>query len=70
MKSQHFLDWMDRCGIRYATDVGTELGLSRETARKMVEAAKAGQDVPMKRTVSLAMTALANSLKPWDQYER
>lgn len=70
MKSQDFLDWMDRCGIKYATDVAAKLGLARETARKMVEAARAGHDVPVKRTVALAMTAIANSLRPWDEYDR
>lgn len=70
MKAQHFLDWMERAGCNSAVAVGEALGLARETARKLVADAKAGRDVAVKRPVALAMTALANNLRPWDEYNR
>lgn len=70
MTSQQFLAWMEHSGCNNAVAVGEALGLARETARKMVAEAKAGKDVPIKRSVALAMTALANGLRPWDEYQR
>lgn len=70
MKAQDFLAWMDAVGIKTATDVGRTLGLSREWSRRYVVAAKAGEEVDMKLSTRLAMTALANGLRPWDEYER
>lgn len=62
--------WMDAVGARYGVEVMEILGLSRNTATQMVTAAKAGEDVEVKRTVALAMSAAAQKLKPWDEYER
>lgn len=70
MKAQQFLDWMERADCKSAVAVGEALGLARETARKLVADAKAGKDVSVKRPVALAMTALANDLRPWNEYER
>ena len=70
MKSQVFLDWMGAVGARFAVDVAEILGLSRVTATNLVSAAKAGHDVEVKKTVALAMSATAQRLKPWDDYER
>lgn len=70
MKAQDFLSWMDAVGARFGTDVMDILGLSRNTATQLVTAAKAGQDLDIKRTVALAMSATAQKLRPWDDYER
>ena len=70
MKAQDFLAWMDATGNSTAIAVCDTLGIARETGRKMVAEAKAGRDVPVKRTVALAMTAAANDLRPWDEYKR
>lgn len=70
MKAQVFLDWMTTTGCRTAADVSERLGLSRNIAQTMVATAKAGQDVETKQYVALAMTALANGLRPWDAYMR
>ena len=70
MKAQDFLAWMDATGNANAVAVHKSLHIARETARVMVEAARDGRDVSVKPTVALAMTALAQGLKPWDEYER
>lgn len=70
MKAQDFRSWMNAVGATYGTDVMEILGLSRNVATQLVTAAKAGQDVEVKRTVALAMSATAQRLKPWDEYER
>lgn len=70
MKAQDFLAWMDATGNTSALAVAGALGMARETARAMVSDAKAGNDVHPKRAVQLAMTALANNLRPWGDYDR
>ena len=61
---------MKHTGCRSAADVVRHLGVGRNHAQGMVAAAEAGADVEIKRTVALAMTAIANGLRPWDDYER
>lgn len=70
MKAQQFQEWMHRTGCRSAADVVRLLDIGRNTAQAMVAEAEAGQDLQIKRTVALAMTAVANGLRPWDDYER
>ena len=70
MKAQQFQEWMHRTGCRSAADVVRLLDIGRNTAQAMVAEAEAGQELQVKRTVALAMTAVANCLRPWDDYER
>lgn len=70
MKAQDFQAWMERMGIRFGADVERLLGVGRNQAVAWVTTAGLGKDVPIKKSVALAMTALANDLKPWDEYER
>jgi hypothetical protein len=70
MQAQDFLAWMDAVGARFAADVVEKLGISRNTAQEWLALAKDGQDVPVKRVVALAMSAVAQGLKPWDEYDR
>jgi hypothetical protein len=70
MKAQDFLAWMGAVNARYAADVIELLDVSRNTAREWVAAAKEGRDVPVKRSIALAMSEVAQGLKPWDQYDR
>lgn len=70
MKAQDFLDWMKLVGAKSAADLITTIGLSRNTAQVLVQKAKEGEDLTLKRTVLLAMSAVAQGLKPWDEYER
>lgn len=68
MKAQQFQEWMHRTGCRSAADVVRLLDIGRNTALAMVAEAEAGQ-VLLKHTVALAMTAVVNGLRPWDDYE-
>lgn len=70
MKSQDFLAWMETTGNTSGVAVAEALGMARETARVMVAEAKAGNDVHPKKTVQLAMTAIANNLRQWGEYDR
>lgn len=70
MTARDFLDWMDHCGLRTARAVEAALGLGRNAAARYVAAAKAGEDIDLPRYTRLAMTAHAQGLKPWDEYER
>ncbi len=70
MKAKEFREWMQRTGCRSAVDVVRHLGIGRNQAQDMVAAAEGGADIDVKRTVALAMTAIANGLRPWDDYER
>lgn len=70
MKAQEFMEWMRLTGCRSAADVVRQLGIGRNQAQQMVAAAEAGADIDAKRTLALAMTAIANGLRPWDEYER
>ncbi len=70
MKSQVFLDWMDAVGAKSGADVARILDTARNTSQAWVSAARAGDDVPIKKHVALAMSAVAQHLKPWDEYRR
>lgn len=70
MTAQEFLDWMGSCGFRKAREVEEALGLGRNAAARYVAAAKKGEDVPLPRYTAPAMSAVAQGLKPWDEYRR
>jgi hypothetical protein len=70
VKAQDFLSWMQVTGCKSAADIIRTLGVARNIAQGWVASAEAGEDVAIKRTVALAMTAVANGLRPWDDYER
>lgn len=70
MKAKRFLDWMSATGNTSAADLVRALDLGRNNAQDMVAKARAGEDIHIKRAVALAMTAVANGLRPWDEYER
>lgn len=70
MKAQDFRDWMDATGNQKAIEVADSLGLSRNVAQRIVADVKAGEDIEVKRTVQLAMSAVAQKLKPWGDYQR
>ncbi|MFH5772698.1 hypothetical protein ACHFJ0_00525 [Paracoccus sp. NGMCC 1.201697] len=67
MHAQDFLTWMARCDLKTARQVEAALGLGRNAAARYVAAAKAGQDVDLPRYMGLAMAAVAQGLKPWDE---
>lgn len=70
MTAQEFLSWMDQCGFKSARQVEEAVGWGRNAAARHVAAAKAGQDVDVPRYVALAMSAIAQGLKPWNEYQR
>jgi hypothetical protein len=70
MRARDFLAWMETVGARFAADVVEKIGVNRNTAQEWLALAKDGQDVPVKRSVALAMSAVAQGLKPWDEYDR
>ena len=65
MKSQEFMEWRKATGCRFAEGFVEAVGVSRGTAQGYYRAAKAGKDVPISRSVALAMAAVAAGLKPW-----
>lgn len=65
MTAQEFQDWMDEAGIRYAADIVRAVGCARTSAEVMMRQAAAGEDVPVKRSMALAMAAVAAGLRPW-----
>ena len=65
MKAEQFIDWMQKTGCRSAADIVRCLDLGRNSAQVMVASAEAGEDIELKRTVALAMSAVANGLRPW-----
>jgi hypothetical protein len=67
MKGQDFLDWLEKVGGRHAADLPDLIGVNRNTAQEWLALAKAGADVPVKRTAALAMTAVAHGLEPWGE---
>lgn len=70
MTAQDFLSWMAVCRFTTAKEVGEALGWGRNAAARHVADAKAGRDVDVPPYVALAMSAVAQGLKPWDAYER
>jgi hypothetical protein len=70
VKAQDFLSWMQVTKCKTAADIVRTLDVGRNIAQGWVASAEAGEDVAIKRTVALAMTAIANGLRPWDEYER
>ena len=70
MKAQDFLVWMDSTGLDTAIEVSKALNASRNLSQRWVSDAKAGKDLDIKRVTALAMTAISQGLRPWDEYER
>lgn len=70
MKAQDFLSWMETTGYKSAADIVRHLDVGRNLAQRWLTSAQAGEDLPIKKTVALAMTAAANGLLPWDELER
>lgn len=56
--------------IKSGADFAAALDLGRNQAQRTISAIKRGEDVTVKKTVALAMSALAQGLKPWDDYDR
>lgn len=70
MDAHHFSTWMELVGARSAREVHEKLGLSLRSAQDIVQRARAGRKVALKRTVALAMSAVALGLRPFDEYHR
>lgn len=70
MTAQEFLSWMDHCGLKSARQVEAALGWGRNAAARHVRAAKAGENVEVPAYIALAMSAVAQQLKPWNEYRR
>jgi hypothetical protein len=70
MKAQAFRAFLEKQAIRTAAKFAELTGVNRNTSQEYFALADAEQDVPVKRTVALAMSAIAQGLKPWDEYER
>lgn len=70
MKAQDFHKWCEVAGAKFAADFTRLIGVNRNTAQEFYAAAERGEDVPIKRPVALAMSAVAQGLRPWDSYER
>ncbi|MCI5087132.1 MAG: hypothetical protein MRY67_14520 [Rhodovulum sp.] len=70
MTAKDFLAWMEQTGHASGADITRSLGLGRNQAQTLVARARAGEDVQIKPAIALAMTAIANGLRPWDHYDR
>lgn len=70
MMAQEFLDWMAKCDLKTARSVEAALGLGRNAAARYVASARSGEDLDLPRYVRLAMSAHAQGLRPWDEYQR
>ena len=70
MTAQDFLAWMDAAKARFAADIVRMIGVNRNTAQRWVAAAEAGEDLDIKPTVALAMSAAVAGLQPWGTTER
>ncbi len=67
MKPQEFMAWRNATGCRFAERFVDAVGVSRGTAQGYYRAAKAGKDVPISKSIALAMAAVAAGLKPWGE---
>ncbi|MCV6548298.1 MAG: hypothetical protein OIF56_13630 [Cohaesibacter sp.] len=70
MDAQVFQNWLDHMGLKKGTDLTRTLGWHRNHAQKIMKAVKAGEAVELKKVDELAMSALAQNLKPWSDYDR
>ena len=65
MKAQDFLEWMKAADVRFAADISRLIGIERTTAQRWLNAAREGEDIPVRRPFALAMAAVALDLQPW-----
>jgi len=70
MKAQDFLAWTEATGLTSARLVYEALDASRNTVQGWFVDAEEGNDLKIKRTTALAMSAIHQGLRPWDEYER
>ncbi len=59
MKPQQFMEWRNATGCRFAERFVDAVGVSRGTAQGYYRAAKAGKEVPISKSIALAMAAVA-----------
>jgi hypothetical protein len=69
VKAQYFLEWMKAADVRFAADITRLIGIERTTAQRWINAARNGEDVPVRRPFALAMAAVAQGLEPWGEPE-
>ncbi|MCV6548542.1 MAG: hypothetical protein OIF56_14890 [Cohaesibacter sp.] len=70
MDAQVLQNWLDHMGLKKGTDLSKALGWNRNRAQEIIKAMKAGEAVELKKVDELAMSALAQNLKPWSEYDR
>ena len=70
MTAQRFDAWRETVGARFAADFVRLLGVHRSVAEPWLTLAKAGADAPVRHPEAFAMSAIAQGLKPWDEYEK
>jgi len=56
---------LDAMGLETAGSVAETLGSARNTVQNWFNLAKTGEDVPVKRSTALAMSALYHRLDEW-----
>lgn len=59
--------WRNATGCRFAERFVDAVGVSRGTAQGYYRAAKDGRDVPISKSIALAMAAVAAGLRPWGE---
>ena len=70
MDAQDFKRWLDQMQITKASELVEAIGWSRIHAQKIMSAVKSGEPVNLKKVDELAMSAIAQGLKKWSDYER
>ena len=70
MNAQDFRKWIEATGGPNATEAAALLGVGRNLMQRWFAAARADKDVPVGKSYALAMSAVAQGLKPWDDYKR
>ncbi|WP_319498099.1 hypothetical protein [uncultured Cohaesibacter sp.] len=70
MNAQDFQRWLDVMKITKATQLVETIGWSRIHAQKIMAAVKSGESVTLKQVDELAMSALAQGLRKWSDYDR
>lgn len=70
MKAQTFLAWCKRMNIKKASELVALTDWSRNRCQLLMNDAEAGKSVQIKKSDDLAMSALAQGLKKWSDYDR
>ncbi len=69
MEADIFRTWLDTTGTKTARKLTEQLGWSKQKAERIMQSVKANEPAKVNQVDELAMSAVAQGLRKWSNYE-